>query len=60
MSYKQRKVMKALRKRGFKVQRQGGRHTIVADSSGTEIAIPRKVELRRGTVRSIAKDAGTE
>jgi len=60
VSFSQRKVLKALRKLGFLVVREGGRHTIVRGSDGTEIAIPRHKELARGTVRSIAEDAAVD
>ena len=57
MSFQRRKVIKALLDRGCIVVREGGRHTIVRTSEGTEIAIPRHKELQRGTVRGIAEDA---
>lgn len=60
MSFSQRKVVKALRAHGFLVVREGGRHTIVRGEDGTEIAIPRHRELKRGTVRGIAEDAKLE
>ncbi len=57
MSFSRRKVLQALRDRGFVAVREGRRHTIVRSQSGTEIAIPRHRELKRGTVRGIAEDA---
>jgi predicted RNA binding protein YcfA (HicA-like mRNA interferase family) len=57
VSYSRRKVLKALKGHGFAVVREGKRHTIVRGSDGTEIAVPRHNELRRGTVRGIAEDA---
>ena len=60
MSFSQRKVLKALRTHGFSVVREGGRHTIIKGEDGTEIAVPRHRELKRGTVRGIAEDAGLE
>jgi len=60
MSFSQRKVLKALRHYGFEIVRQGGKHTIIRRSNGIEIAIPRHKELQRGTVRSIAEDAGID
>ena len=60
MSFSRRKVLKALRAHGFVIVRQGGRHTIVRSEEGTEIAIPRHRELRRGTARGIAEDAGVD
>jgi predicted RNA binding protein YcfA (HicA-like mRNA interferase family) len=55
--FSQRKVLTALRTHGFLVVREGARHTIVRGEDGTEIAIPRHRELKRGTVRGIAEDA---
>ena len=60
MSFSQRKVLKALRSHGFEIVREGGRHTIIGREDGTEIAVPRHKELQRGTVRSIAEDAGLD
>jgi len=57
MSYSRRKVLKALKARGFVIVREGGRHTMVRNPQGDEIAVPRHNELRRGTVRGIAEDA---
>jgi predicted RNA binding protein YcfA (HicA-like mRNA interferase family) len=57
MSYKRRKVLRALNRRGFIVAREGGEHTIVRDSAGRQIAVPRHSELNRRTVRGMAQDA---
>ena len=60
MSYSRRKVMKALGALGFLDVREGGRHTIVRSEDGNVIGIPRHRELRRGSVRGIAEDAGVD
>ena len=60
MSYPRRRVLKALKARGFAVAREGRRHTIVRGADGTEIAVPRHQELKRGTVRGIAEDANVD
>ena len=60
MSFDRRKVLKALRERGFEVVREGGRHTIVGRRDGARIAVPRHRELNRLTVRGIAEDAGAD
>jgi len=60
MTFDRRKVLKALRGRGFDVLREGGRHTILRRTDGTTIAVPRHKELKRGTVRGIAEDAGAD
>lgn len=52
--------MAALRVKGFYVLREGGEHTIIQNAAGQTIAIPRHRELKRGTVRGIAEDAGIE
>lgn len=58
MSFQTRKVLQALRQRGFYVLREGSNHTIVRrDSDGAQIAVPRHRELHRGTVRGMAMDA---
>jgi len=60
MSYARRKVIKALQSRGFAILREGGRHTVVRSPDGRELVIPRHRELKRGTVRGIAEDAGVD
>lgn len=60
MSYERRKVMKALRSRGFEIDREGSRHTIVKRADGTQIAVPQHKELNRLTVRGMADDAGVD
>lgn len=52
--------MSALRERGFYVLREGSEHTIIQNAAGQTIAIPRHRELKRGTVRGIAEDAGID
>lgn len=58
MSFKRKKVLRALAKRGFVVIREGAGHTIVRDASGRQIAVPRHPELHRLTVKGMAEDAG--
>ena len=57
MSFKRRKVLRALLRRGFVVLREGGEHTILRDPLGRQIAVPRHHELNRNTVRGMAQDA---
>jgi predicted RNA binding protein YcfA (HicA-like mRNA interferase family) len=57
MSYKRKKVLRALYRRGFVLLREGGEHTIVRDQKGHQIAVPRSRELNRYTVRGMAQDA---
>lgn len=61
MSFQSRKVVQALLKRDFYVLRQGSNHTIVRrDSDGMQIVVPRHRQLKRGTVRGMAADAGAD
>ena len=60
MSYQRRKVIKALRARGVDVRREGGSHTIVQAPSGKRTSVGRGKELRRSTVRDIARQLGLD
>ncbi|MEQ8848624.1 type II toxin-antitoxin system HicA family toxin [Botrimarina sp.] len=60
MSYQRRKILKALKKLGFDVIREGGKHTIFANAQDDRIAVPRHNEIKRGTARGIAADAGAD
>jgi predicted RNA binding protein YcfA (HicA-like mRNA interferase family) len=53
-----RDVLKALSKRGFKPVRQRGSHIIVEDAKGNFATVPRKNEIKRGTLLSIIEEAG--
>lgn len=58
MSFKSRKVLRAFRRHGFVVLREGSSHTIIRrESDGVQIAVPRHPELKRNTVRGMAMDA---
>ncbi len=57
MSFKRKKVLRALQQRGFVVLREGAEHTILRDPNGRQIAVPRHKELNRYTVRGMAQDA---
>lgn len=56
MSFKRKKIMKALAVRGFVVIREGSRHTIVGNEGGLKEPVPRHSEVNRNTVRQIAKN----
>lgn len=60
MSYKRRKVMKALAKRGFTVLREGSKHTIVSNDAGLCEPVPRHGDVNRFTMRKIAKNLGID
>jgi predicted RNA binding protein YcfA (HicA-like mRNA interferase family) len=51
-------VLKALSKKGFRPVRQRGSHVIVEDSKGNFATVPRKNEIKRGTLLSIIEQAG--
>ena len=54
-------MIRALTRRGFVVLREGANHTIMRRATdGAQIVVPRHRELKRGTVRGIAADAGAE
>ena len=53
-----RDVLKALSKKGFRPVRQRGSHIIVEDAEGNFATVPRKDEIKRGTLLSIIEEAG--
>jgi predicted RNA binding protein YcfA (HicA-like mRNA interferase family) len=53
-----RDLLKALSKRGFKPVRQRGSHVIVEDAKGNFATVPRKNEIKRGTLLSIIEEVG--
>ncbi len=53
-----RDVLKALSKKGFRPVRQRGSHIIVEDAEGNFATVPRKNEIKRGTLLSIIGEAG--
>jgi predicted RNA binding protein YcfA (HicA-like mRNA interferase family) len=56
-----KQVVKVLRKHGFEVARQRGSHIVLRKkvSNGKRVAVvPAHKELRKGTLRSIAKQSG--
>ena len=50
--------MKALSKKGFRPVRQRGSHIIVENHNGKFAVIPRRDELKPGTLLSILEQAG--
>lgn len=52
--------MKALSKRGFKVIREGSKHTIVGNDGGQREPVPRHGDVNRNTMRRIAKNLGID
>jgi predicted RNA binding protein YcfA (HicA-like mRNA interferase family) len=53
-----RDVLKALSKKGFRPVRQRGSHIIVEDSNGNFATVPKKLEIKRGTLLSIIEECG--
>lgn len=53
-----RDVLKALSKKGFKPVRQKGSHIIVENAEGEFTVVPRKNEIKPGTLLSIIEQAG--
>ena len=60
MSYSRKKVLKALQDKGCRFLREGGRHTMLANATGGRVEVPRHREIKRGTARNIARQAGIE
>ena len=60
MSYQRVKVLRALSDKGCRFLREGSRHTIYVNVAGARIEIPYHREIKRGTARSIARQAGIE
>jgi len=53
-----RDIVKALSKKGFKPVRQRGSHIIVENAEGKFSVVPRKDEIKPGTLLSIIEQAG--
>jgi len=53
-----RDVLKALSKKGFKPVRQRGSHIIVENAKGKFSVVPRKNEIKPGTLLAIIEQAG--
>ena len=60
MSFPRRKIIRALEQVGCRFLREGSRHTIYLNNEGRIVQVPRHGEVRRGTARSIARQAGVE
>ena len=60
MSFARRKVLQALERNGCRFQREGTRHTIYVAAHGGAVEVPRHREIKRGTARAIAKQAGID
>ena len=52
-----REVVKALRKAGFKVERQKGSHLILAKNE-LIVSVPKHEQLKRGLLMAIIEEAG--
>ena len=56
MSYKRRKVLRALKAYGFFFAREGSKHTIYQNEEGESIPIGRHKEIDKETAQLIAKE----
>jgi predicted RNA binding protein YcfA (HicA-like mRNA interferase family) len=54
-----KEAVKILQKQGFLVSRQRGSHVVLSNGTNTTV-VPMHKELRKGTIRSIAKLAGLD
>lgn len=57
------KAIKILEKHGFKISRQKGSHVVLISHTvaGKRIAVvPKHKELKKGTIRSIARQSGID
>jgi len=58
-----KQALKILQDRGFDISRQRGSHVVLTKQDGKEkriTVVPMHKELKKGTIRSIAKLAGLE
>ena len=51
-------MLKALAKKGFRQVRQRGSHIIVENSNGRFVVVPRRDEIKKGTLNAILEEAG--
>lgn len=51
------KLVKALYKLGYQIDRQRGSHIILVHPLGTTLVVPNHKEVRKGTLAGILKDA---
>ena len=57
MSFQRRKVLAALLRKGLRVARERGPHTIMEGDGGRFAVLPHGKEIKRGTARNIARTA---
>jgi predicted RNA binding protein YcfA (HicA-like mRNA interferase family) len=53
------RLVRFLKKRGWQIEREGGRHTILGRDD-VELSVPRHTKLKTGTVASILRQAGID
>ncbi len=51
-------VMKAFEKLGWELDRRRGSHQVLAKAGARSLVIPNRVEMRKGTLRNLIRDAG--
>ena len=57
MSFQRRKVLGALLRRGMRVVRETGPHSILEGDDGRMAVLPHGKQIKRGTARNIARTA---
>ncbi len=60
MSYSQRKLRRALLRRGAVLVREGGAHTIMRGPTGRQSSIPRHGQIDRRLAKAIARQLDIE
>jgi predicted RNA binding protein YcfA (HicA-like mRNA interferase family) len=58
MSYQRRKILRALKKQGAVILREGGEHTILRTAQGAQSSLPRHPQVDRHLARGIVRQLG--
>ena len=57
MSFQRRKILGLLLRKGLRVVREKGPHTLLAGEAGRFAVLPHGSQIKRGTARNIARTA---
>lgn len=60
MSYRRKKVVRALKKFGFYFLKEGSKHSVFANNEGKQAYIPRHTEINRITLEREIKRLGID
>jgi len=60
MSYKRKKIIKALREYGYDLVREGKKHSIYGNPEGRKVPVPRHTEITPKVARAIADEMGMD